>query len=453
MALKLVALTLACSLAVTSAFPKQPKACPSIVSRAEWGARPANPSSMGDNVPYMFVHHAEGPDCYDKEECMRQVRGIQNYHMDSNGWADIGYSFLVGGDGNIYEGRGWNKQGAHTQGYNSVGYGTCFIGSFMTKNPTEAAMSVYQRLAECAVDNGYVRSSYQMFGHRQAGSTDCPGDKLYQTIQGWKNWGDELCTNMGGTCVDWRYYVCNGGVETGLCTGDSNIRCCLSCDQTCQDNENEWSAGDGACEEAGGDCKLNSNYCDGVYTGGKCGGPNERQCCQKPDEGDCPRIISRAEWGARPANPSFMGDSVPNMFVHHAEGPDCYNQEDCMAQVRGIQNYHMDSNGWSDIGYSFLVGGDGNVYEGRGWNKIGAHTQGYNSVGYGTCFIGSFMTKNPTQEAMDVYQQLASCAVGLGKVQSNYEMFGHRQAGSTDCPGDKLYQTIQSWPKWTPGSP
>lgn len=39
------------------------------------------------------------------------------------------------------------------------------------------------------------------------------------------------------------------------------------------------------------------------------------------------------------------------MFVHHAEGPDCYNQEDCMAQVRGIQNYHMDSNGWSDIGY------------------------------------------------------------------------------------------------------
>lgn len=39
----------------------------------------------------MFVHHAEGPDCYDKEECMRQVRGIQNYHMDSNGWADIGY--------------------------------------------------------------------------------------------------------------------------------------------------------------------------------------------------------------------------------------------------------------------------------------------------------------------------------------------------------------------------
>ena len=39
--------------------------------------------------------------------------------------------------------------------------------------------------------------------------------------------------------------------------------------------------------------------------------------------------------------------------------------------------------GWSDIGYSFLVGGDGKVYEGRGWNHVGAHTSGYNSEGIG----------------------------------------------------------------------
>lgn len=38
-----------------------------------------------------------------------------------------------------------------------------------------------------------------------------------------------------------------------------------------------------------------------------------------------------------------------------------------------LQNYHMDSNGWWDIGYNFLIGGDGNVYEGRGWGVVGAH--------------------------------------------------------------------------------
>lgn len=39
--------------------------------------------------------------------------------------------------------------------------------------------------------------------------------------------------------------------------------------------------------------------------------------------------------------------------------------------------------GWWDIGYSFMVGEDGNVYEGRGWDQVGAHTYGYNTVGLG----------------------------------------------------------------------
>lgn len=39
--------------------------------------------------------------------------------------------------------------------------------------------------------------------------------------------------------------------------------------------------------------------------------------------------------------------------------------------------------GWLDIGYSFVVGEDGNAYEGRGWDKVGSHTLHYNSIGLG----------------------------------------------------------------------
>ncbi|KAH3862498.1 hypothetical protein DPMN_025465 [Dreissena polymorpha] len=42
--------------------------------------------------------------------------------------------------------------------------------------------------------------------------------------------------------------------------------------------------------------------------------------------------------------------------------------------------------GWAGIGYSIVVDKDGNVYEARGWNEIGAHTYGYNSVGLGLFF-------------------------------------------------------------------
>jgi len=77
---------------------------------------------------------------------------------------------------------------------------------------------------------------------------------------------DQACIDAGGSCVDWRYYVCHGGVETGLCGGDSNRRCCLNCDATCQSNEETYdnNGQDSVCEtENGGHCQPTSNYCNG----------------------------------------------------------------------------------------------------------------------------------------------------------------------------------------------
>jgi N-acetylmuramoyl-L-alanine amidase len=39
------------------------------------------------------------------------------------------------------------------------------------------------------------------------------------------------------------------------------------------------------------------------------------------------------------------------------------------------------------------VGGDGNVYEGRGWHQVGAHTYGFNRKGVGIALIGEFSGK------------------------------------------------------------
>ncbi len=42
-------------------------------------------------VPYLFIHHSAGEECFTQEECEAEVRAIQDYHMDYNGWSDIGY--------------------------------------------------------------------------------------------------------------------------------------------------------------------------------------------------------------------------------------------------------------------------------------------------------------------------------------------------------------------------
>lgn len=104
--------------------------------------------------------------------------------------------------------------------------------------------------------------------------------------------------------------------------------------------------------------------------------------------------------------------------------------------------------GWDDIGYSFLVGQDGNVYEGRGWHHVGAHTQGYNSRGFAASFMGNFMTHLPNAASMNAVKALIACGVQKGYISPSYHLYGHRDVGSTECPGDQLYKEIQSWPHY-----
>lgn len=58
-----------------------------------------------------------------------------------------------------------------------------------------------------------------------------------------------------------------------------------------------------------------------------------------------------------------------------------------------MQNVHQITNGWYDIGYSFAICGDGRIYQGRGYNVVGAHAPRYNSKSIGICLIGDWTSK------------------------------------------------------------
>lgn len=158
-------------------------------------------------------------------------------------------------------------------------------------------------------------------------------------------------------------------------------------------------------------------------------------------------IVTRAEWNARNATDiEYINTAVNMSFVHHTAGTwECFDKATCILMVQDIQNLHMDTNGWSDIGYSFLIGEDGRVYEGRGWNVVGAHTYKYNSVAYGFCVIGNFMTRPPNDLALNTTQKIIDCGVQLEYTLPDYELFGHRDGSCTACPGDYLYAIIQTW--------
>lgn len=113
----------------------------------------------------------------------------------------------------------------------------------------------------------------------------------------------------------------------------------------------------------------------------------------------------------------------------------------------------MDGWNWDHIGYNFLVGGDGLVYEGRGWDVQGAHTKGYNTDSIGISFIGTFVKIRPSDAQLYACQKLLEEGVRLKKLAPDYKLYGHRQLSATESPGDVLYRIIQTWPHWTNKKP
>ncbi|XP_062975086.1 N-acetylmuramoyl-L-alanine amidase [Elgaria multicarinata webbii] len=165
---------------------------------------------------------------------------------------------------------------------------------------------------------------------------------------------------------------------------------------------------------------------------------------------ECPAMIPRCMWGARPyrGTPTQLQLPLGFVYIHHTSTPSkpCRNFSACAANMRSMQRFHQDVRGWDDIGYSFVFGSDGYLYHGRGWHLQGAHTKGYNSKGFGISFIGDYMKVLP--EAFDLElmkNNFLKCAIRGSRLQANYTIYGHRQMKPTLCPGDRLFQEIETW--------
>ncbi|CAF1002215.1 unnamed protein product [Rotaria magnacalcarata] len=179
----------------------------SYVDRVEWGAR--KPSSItnltSQPLSFYVIHHSETPPCYDDVSCVERVKGIQYYHQIGRGWVDIGYHFLVGENGKAYEGRGWNREAAHSLEWNNDAYGICIIGNFTMASPNEKASNAIRSLIDCGVKSGHVKENYYVITHRQSqrpGYTECPGDGALGVLSKWprycsfQNSGAPLKTNQ-----------------------------------------------------------------------------------------------------------------------------------------------------------------------------------------------------------------------------------------------------------------
>lgn len=159
-------------------------------------------------------------------------------------------------------------------------------------------------------------------------------------------------------------------------------------------------------------------------------------------------LVTRKQWGARPPTQrtSLSPDAVEYLVVHYSasNSDEQADHANCAARVRGIQNYHMDTQGWNDIAYNWVVCKHGYIFRGRGWRVRSAATGPANGFTVACCFLGDDtagsddVTDSGRAAIEEVHAFVKRNAPNLKDVR------GHRDFMSTSCPGDQLYAWIQS---------
>uniref|UniRef100_A0A903WPT8 Peptidoglycan recognition protein long class n=1 Tax=Anopheles darlingi TaxID=43151 RepID=A0A903WPT8_ANODA len=163
------------------------------------------------------------------------------------------------------------------------------------------------------------------------------------------------------------------------------------------------------------------------------------------------RLVTRTEWLAQPPREVLTDLKLPvnNVIIAHTATEGCTTQAACVLRVRILQEYHMDGKNYDDIIFNFLIGGDAKIYEGRGWNKVGAHTQGYNSKSIGIAFIGNYeYVDKPVDKQMKSLERLLEHGIAGGSLSSNYKVFASEHLDSEEKTGKWLVEALEKLPEF-----
>ena len=125
---------------------------------------------------------------------------------------------------------------------------------------------------------------------------------------------------------------------------------------------------------------------------------------------------------------------INKIIIHCTATPE--GRDYSVAQIR---DWHVKGNGWSDIGYHFVIDRNGTVHKGRPIEKIGAHTTGQNATSIGIAYIGGITNdgKKTPKDTRTPAQRVA--LVNLVKelkatFGENVTVHGHNEFAAKACP-------------------
>ncbi len=154
-----------------------------ILPRSSWEAN--SPRPFKAQVPVRITIHHEGTKFTADQNAAEHIKNVQVWGMgpDRN-WVDIPYHFLIGPNGDIYEGRNVFTTGETNTEYDPQGHLliSC-LGNFEVQEMGEKQLNALIDLVAYCCDK-YDISPDSIASHKDYSKiTDCPGKNLYKYIQ------------------------------------------------------------------------------------------------------------------------------------------------------------------------------------------------------------------------------------------------------------------------------
>ncbi|KAJ8924774.1 hypothetical protein NQ315_000927 [Exocentrus adspersus] len=163
------------------------------------------------------------------------------------------------------------------------------------------------------------------------------------------------------------------------------------------------------------------------------------------------RIYYRVDWGGKPPKlgTKLLEHPVSLVIISHTLTLPCLSNVTCSSILRTIQTKHFAKPFLSaDIGYNFLIGRDGGIYVGRGWDVRNFHRK----ISIGISFIGNFNFDEVNEEMIEAAEALIGQGLELRKISENYALVGENQTDPkmVISPGVNVYKVIRTWPRFYP---
>ncbi len=153
--------------------------------------------------------------------------------------------------------------------------------------------------------------------------------------------------------------------------------------------------------------------------------------------GPQPPIVPRAAWGARVVTTGYI-PQTPQRITIHMDG-EYFETADPIARMQTLQSWSMDTRGWVDIPYHYILDRAGAIYEGRPLTAQADTGTNYDPAGHiALTLMGDYNVQAPRPVQIDAMVALASWLAATYHISPDL-IKGHRDYAYTDCPGQYLY--------------